>query len=424
MDEFVTPHYAYFAMVNSVADESANGTSGHDSLSVNTFSASTQMGPWNRGFGPPGPPRGPGRPGPGPPPGPGGPPLALPLARFSFVDNEEDWNRNARSRSDNFTAFSMNAAFAEIIQFNDGDGDGKFTTGGADAVISRYELGSSPGWGGGGHGAGARTYSDFSLSQAPNGNGTVYSLTTHTEDGVFEMQYLLSTQRGYDSRTQSYLSPSGLKLNIVLDGFPYAEPPVSNASDFASPYNLALKIFVATDAAHGGGFQFHARSDELDPRLAAAGEGGGAEQAFFSWSETVSADGRDYRMQTSVDVDGPHGGIAFEHDMSVAAIYFTLANSSRPQRVVWDPMLGSAVQTSSGGGSGDGVPVGVLSAVGLAAVVAASVAVMRRRRRNAASTSGSADGGSDGTTDAAAPYRSTGSGTLASTAGTPAAVSV
>ena len=153
--------------------------------------------------------------------------------------------------------------------------------------------------------ADARTYTDFHLSQTPtsSGEGTVYTLETSTEDGVFGMQYLMTTQRGFDPASDSYLSPSGLKLNIILDNFPYAEPPV-NAS-YTSPYNLALKVFVATDAVHGD-FEYHERSDDLDPRLGVADSS--LERGFFSWSETVKASGHSWQMETTVDIEGPGRG--------------------------------------------------------------------------------------------------------------------
>jgi hypothetical protein len=273
-----------------------------------------------------------------------------PFAMFNEYESSLAWSRAQHSGYKNTTSSSVRVLFTEIIQFTDVDGDRTFNPN-VDTKVKTYPL--SARW------LGANPYEAFKYSSTidPTTNATVYTVSTTTTDGVFKLEYMITTQSG-DFQGMP-LVPSGMKINVGINNFPFQSVNTSNSE------LLALKTWVVTDKrgssstwrhddesnddydrdrdmnwGNGGrrrlGSLRDARADVSQARIIF---GRNATKSFFSWNGTAEVDGFTRTVNSYFDLNAAGGDVMLSNTETAAVLWFTI-NSDKPGTVLWDPMTG------------------------------------------------------------------------------------
>ena len=164
----------------------------------------------------------------------------------------------------------MTTLFAEIVQFEDEDGNGAFDPR-IDTAIKKYPLNNGL--------PGMPRYRDIVVSkhQGSVNGSVVHVLDSVTRDGVFGFEVAITSQKtSFDGHV---MVPTAAKISFKVDNFPYA----------AGAKNLAVKMWLLTDSiADDWKLQQPGRHAHHHPFISGRGSKNGG---FFSWNGTVIADG-------------------------------------------------------------------------------------------------------------------------------------
>ncbi len=230
--------------------------------------------------------------------------------------------------------------FVDLVEFNDTDGDGLFD--GGDGVVSTYGLQEVE--------CERLEYRNSSIGGGVN----VHTITARTHDGVFGLVSSIPDAPVTDGTS---LSNSWMKLDIVVEGFPFLQQRTL----------LALRTRLETTAR----LTIVENSTGLDSYVAANEGFIGFEEGdilgFYSWVRNATVDGSDVRVGTTTSTT--LGGVEMAH------VY------GRGVKVVHDPKLGMPLTAAVATEAFDALAVLLPYIVAAAASAAVVVGVFRSRRR-------------------------------------------
>lgn len=280
--------------------------------------------------------------------------------------------------------WAMGLAFAEIVEFYDADGNGKYDpASGNDTVRSTYSLHSDAKWG------------PLVAYKTYEGNDTTLNLNVTTQDGVFGMRFQ-TAPTPHKNLEGVTLNPNATKVDVLIQNY-----PLSAAGKAAGNSQLALKTYVATGTSSEA-LAVHDENEIL------AGNG------YLEWVKSVvtkdTTSGNNYRVakvEAAVNAAGSsdmpflgdsviksafdvNGIVKADGEAKVA--YFSFA-AKNPSYVYWDPTLayGDVPGTMPMAPTMlAGIIVGCVAGVGL--FVAGGVWYRRRRARRASGEYLSIDG--------------------------------
>jgi hypothetical protein len=230
--------------------------------------------------------------------------------------------------------------FVDLVEFNDTDGDGLLD--GGDTVVSAYSLQQVE--------CERLEYRNTSLGGGVN----VHTITARTRDGVFG---LVSSIPDAPFTEGTSMSNSWMKLDIVVEGFPYTQ----------SRTLLALRTRLETTAR----LTIVENSTGLDSYVAAdegfVGFEEGEVLGFYSWVRNATVDGKDVRVATTTMTT--LGGVEIAH------VY------GRGSNVVHDPKLGMPLAEAVVIEAFDVLAVLLPYAIAAAVSAVVVVAIFSARRR-------------------------------------------
>jgi len=246
-------------------------------------------------------------------------------------------------QGDTKAKFDYKLRFSQIVEFLDSTNNGFDSL---DIVVRNYTLGlDSNGW---------KTVTDT------NGTSGQRIFTFQTGDSVFTVKATIAEEALELNDSAVHLSPNEIKLDVIIENFPYSQ--------------------VGTSLALVGKLQSKLETKDKTTDSGTQGTDLGGSSAYLTWFKTFQADGVDHDVTASMDEDvetdddydddgdddgkdsasesgdGGHGGERRRHggddggddngdgedDVEKATrITWSFVYSGQPNQLYWDPTLGT-----------------------------------------------------------------------------------
>ena len=241
------------------------------------------------------------------------------------------------------TETELKVRLREVVEYADDDSDGAYTPG-ADRVVARH-LPSQMRW---------TVTAPTAVADASGKAGQRIVGTGVFPGGNGSVSFVLSVYGDFATVNGTSLRPSDVKIDVLLDGFPYRENGTAAALLFKTEREAKAQL----------------RNDGEDRRMRGVQAVSGTFAAYFTWADVAMVDGVEKPVHTTPVSNSTGAGGAKVKDS------FWLSYP-RGQHVNHDPVLGVASAGEPAVRADTPAP-GVLV---VAAVASVAALVLARRRR-------------------------------------------
>merc|ERR1712166_1413727 len=346
-------------------------------------------------------------------PGPPGPPgsfwgfNSLPSQSVYSYNKVSSWQKaQVTNHSGSTEEADIRTVMAEIIQFGDDDGDGKYNPS-TDTTYKRCRLNEADfGFG--------FTQSSFHPGNNPNITGYKISATGKLGasswpwgpgpgpppgppgppgppppgppgppgpptpqqrkcGGEVTLEYYLTTGAEFDSNGL-YLTPQSSKMSVGINKFKYHKVNVN-----ASKSLLALKMYVITETAEAA-WKFSSGGSGTMPSVTSKTKHKSKSGGFFSWNGTYQGDGKYHSITSDVEIVTSTGGeFVIQKNQYAAKLLFTFSGGEH-ESIYWDPTTGYGDVPDPMDWTNIGIAIGVVLGVGLVLGMSAKMYKNQQRR--------------------------------------------
>ena len=226
------------------------------------------------------------------------------------IDVSEDANIELEYKSENASLeieTEMEVRFFSILEYVDEDFDGVYTAAN-DTLIQEYVMSDI-------------SYEELTYETFDIGNSTDHVITAITTDGVFS--FVTHITESFIQLNGTNVKPTGVKIDIIIDGFPY----MANDSQLAL-YTEVESVLEAIEYDEDSPDEDDATASHSEQAITSLSN---ETSAFFSWVSIANADGVIADVKSSYE----------EVTVKEQALYL---NYPRGDLIVHDPKVGIDVK--------------------------------------------------------------------------------